>query len=189
MLKPHQRMLLLLFGLFLLPIVAAWIFSAKLVDPRQFGLVNHGNLLDPPIELADATWLDTAYPNGIPAAHWVVAEFYDPSDCDDTCDRVFQHLSALPLVMGQEGPRITNLGVTLGETGCEQPDYPHCAALPIDEFDAVTRTIAERAGMAPELPLVAFIDWRRNLMIAYPNDFDPNHVKKDLKRLLKASRR
>lgn len=187
-LERHQRMLLLLFGLFALPIVVAWLFSSKLIDPRQFGMTNQGFLLDPPLELGDAEWLDAEFPAGIPAADWLVVELFPAGPCDENCARIESNLSALPLIMGQEGTRIRNLGVTTAD-GCSQRKYPHCRPLEPDAFDDLTRTVAERAGLETNQTLVAFIDWRENLMIAYPQDFDPNDVKKDLKRLLKATRR
>lgn len=187
-LEPHQRMLILLFALFGLPILLAWLFSSKLIDPRQFGMTNRGFLLEPPLQLNDAPWLDAAFPDGIPASDWVVVEIFPDAACDDRCATIERQLTALPLVMGQEGPRIRNMAVTQGDA-CSQRGYVHCQSLSPSTFDELIRTVAARSGLSPDQTLVAFIDWRRILMIAYPETFDPNDVKKDLKRLLKATRR
>lgn len=182
-----QRTLLVLVALFTAPILVAALFATKVLDPKQFGLTNHGALVTPPLKAREAPWLDALYPNGLAPSHWSVLTLYRPGPCDASCETLTSNLVSLPLILGQDGPRVSAAALTLAG-GCADRDYPRCVELDQDTFSALEATLGQRSEMHAEADLTVFMDWRKNLMLAFAHPFDPDDLKSDLKRLLKASR-
>lgn len=187
-----QRTLLLLVVLFTTPILVAALFATKVLDPRQFGMTNHGALVSPPLEAREASWVDALYPNGLAPSHWSVLTIFRPGPCDEACAAVTSNLVSLPLILGQDGPRVSAAALTLAG-GCADRDFPRCVELDQDTFAALEATLARRSQtrgtqMSADADLTVFMDWRKNLMLAFAHPFDRDDLKSDLKRLLKASR-
>ena len=182
-----QRTLLGLVALFTAPVLIAALFASKVLDPRQFGMTNHGALVTPPVEVRDAFWLDALYPDGLAPSHWSVVTIYRPGRCDDRCATITSNLVSLPLILGQDGPRVSAAAITLAG-GCADRDYPRCVELDGATFAGLTTTLAQRADLSVVGDLTVFMDWRENMVLGFPHPFDRNDLKTDLKRLLKASR-
>lgn len=182
-----QRTLTILVVLFTAPIAVAFLFATKVVDPRQFGLTNHGALVDPPIPVGDAAWLERLYPDGLAPSHWSVVTLFRAGPCDTACADVAEDLTSLPLILGQDGVRVSAAGLTT-DGGCGDRPFPRCVEIAPAEYDALVADLAARSSLTAKTDLTVFMDWRDNVMLGFAHPFDRDDLKTDLKRLLKASR-
>jgi hypothetical protein len=178
----NRLMLLLIFGIFVLPIVVAWLLTSGRLGWKPAVLVNHGTLLNPPVDLAQLPHAPGSLPlREMPPADWAVIYVGDGA-CDDSCRALLRELSAIRLVIGQQGTRVSVFGLF----AAEQPPMPERQLVDPDLLAALRAAFAARPdGGAP--PFVAFVDWRGQLMMHFPTTAPPTDIKSDLKRLLSAS--
>lgn len=178
----NRLVLLMIAGVFVLPIVIAWLLAAGVFDWRPQGLLNHGTLFDPPIDLHRVESTAASAPlRELPAADWAVV-FISDRPCDDACRTVLTELSAIRLVIGKNGTRVSVFGVFDEMQAATEERLLVDAAL----VAGIREHLAAQAGK-PALPLVGFIDWRGQLMMHFPPSARPQDIKSDLKRLLSAS--
>jgi hypothetical protein len=178
----NRLVLLMIAGVFVLPIVVAWLLAAGAFDWRPQGLLNHGTLFDPPIDLHRIESTPASAPlRELPAADWAVV-FISDRPCDDACRTVLTGLSAIRLVIGKNGTRVSIFGVFDEMQAATEERLLVDAAL----VAGIRERVAAQAGK-PALPLVGFIDWRGQLMMHFPPSAPPQDIKSDLKRLLSAS--
>lgn len=178
----NRLVLLMIAGVFVLPIVIAWLLAAGVFDWRPQGLLNHGTLFSPPIDLHRLESTSASAPlRELPAADWAVV-FVSDRPCDDACRTVLAELSAIRLVIGKNGTRVSVFGVfeeTQAATAERQLVDPVLLA-------GIRAHLAAQPGK-PALPLIGFVDWRGQLMMHFPPSAPPQDIKSDLKRLLSAS--
>lgn len=180
--KSNRLMLLLIAGAFVLPIVVAWLLASGLLGWRPLELVNHGALLNPPIDVTQVPHDAASNPlRELPPADWAVV-YVDDRPCDDACRKLLAELSAIRLVIGQQGTRVSVFGLFSNEP----PSMPERTLVDA----ALVAAIREDLGRRPEqpgLPFIGFIDWRSQLMMHFAPDAPLKDIKSDLKRLLSAS--
>lgn len=178
----NRLVLLMIAGVFVLPIIIAWLLAAGVFEWRPQGLLNHGTLFEPPIDLHRIESGPASAPlRELPPADWAVV-FVSDGPCDDACRAVLAELSAIRLVIGKNGTRVSVFGVfesAQPKTGERQLVDPALVA-------GIRAGLAAQAGQ-PKLPLVGFVDWRGQLMMHFPPEAPPQDIKSDLKRLLSAS--
>lgn len=180
--KSNRLMLLLIAGTFVLPIVLAWLLTSGLFGWRPLELVNHGTLLNPPIDITQAPHAAASDPlRELPPADWAVV-YVDDRPCDDACRTLLAELSAIRLVIGQQGTRVSVFGLFASEP----PPMPERRLVDVALVAAIREELGRRPGQ-PGLPFVGFIDWRSQLMMHFAPDAPPKDIKSDLKRLLSAS--
>lgn len=180
--RGNRLMLILIAGVFVLPIVIAWLLTAGLLDWQPATLVNHGTLLEPPIDIGRLEGSAGSAPlRELAPADWAVVYVADGA-CDEACRTVLAELSAIRLVIGQQGTRVSVFGLF----AAAQPATPERQLV---DASLVAGLRAELAGRDPQptLPLVGFVDWRGQLMMHFAPSAPPKDIKSDLKRLLSAS--
>ncbi len=178
----NRLVLLMIAGVFVLPIVIAWLLAAGVFDWRPQGLLNHGTLLEPPIDLHRVEATPASAPlRELPPADWAIV-FVSDGSCEDACRAVLAELSAIRLVIGKNGTRVSVFGLF----AAEQPQTPERQLIDAGLVAGIRSQLASQAGN-PGLPRVAFVDWRGQLMMHFPADAPPQDIKSDLKRLLSAS--
>lgn len=178
----NRLMLLLIAGMFVLPILIAWLLASGRVDWRPATLTNHGTLIAPPIDLSTLPTSEASAPlRALPPADWALLYVSDRA-CDASCLTVLRELGAMRMVIGKNGTRLSVFGLFAerqADTEVRQIVDP-----------ALVRGIADRLrGDQPalELPFIGFLDWRGQLMMHFAPSARPEDVKSDLKRLLTAS--
>jgi hypothetical protein len=150
---------------------------------RPSALINYGELLQPPVQLAD-----TQAPEGLRElkGKWVFVSV-DSGRCDDYCRRKLYIMRQVRLTQGKDMERVERAWLIDDE-----------AAPPPALIDGYRGTRIIPAAASPLLPRLApagsprdhlyIIDPLGNVVMRYPRDPDPSAVKKDISRLLRASR-
>jgi cytochrome oxidase Cu insertion factor (SCO1/SenC/PrrC family) len=182
-LTPRSKFLLL-FGVFMVPVLAAYL---AFFGWRPAGHTNYGDLLEvtPLQQTAGATLDGAPLDLGALRGKWVMVHV-GPASCDAACVRQLYLMRQIRIAQGKEQSRIERLWV-LSDTGAVDPallqGYPglhlwHPADPAfIEQFPAADG----RAGH------IYLIDPLGNLMLRFPVQPDAKRMMKDLKLLLKAS--
>lgn len=189
--KTRNRARWKLFGILLIcaaPVILSY-FTYYVIKPSS--RTNYGTLIDPrdyPIPSLGATTLE-----GKPAAledykgKWIMLQV-DRGACPDTCQKKLYDMRQLRLTQGKEMDRIERVWLITD-------DEPLDTML-MREYDG-TRLLRARPDLVTAwLPVesgtvaadhIFMIDPLGNLMMRFPKNADPNKIKKDINKLLKAS--
>jgi hypothetical protein len=171
------------------PVIASYL-TYYVIKPQ--GRTNYGALIDPrahPAPALHATTLD-GRSTGLDAlkGKWVMLQLGD-ADCDEPCRTRLYHMRQLRLAQGKEMDRLERVWLITDDKPLE--------TMLIREYDGmhmlrVSPQILEKWLPAEQGAAVAdhiyIIDPFGNLMMRFPRDADPNKMKKDIAKLLKASR-
>lgn len=182
-LTPRSKFLFL-FGVFAVPVVAAYL---AYFGWRPAGHTNYGDLLKvaPLQQTAGATHDGTPLDLEALRGMWLMVHV-GPASCDAACVRQLYLMRQIRIAQGKEQSRIERLWV-LTDTGAVDPallpDYPGlhvwrpADAAFVEQFPAGD----SRAGH------IYLVDPLGNLMLRFPVQPDPKRMMKDLRLLLKAS--
>ena len=172
------------------PIIASY-FTYYIIKPT--GRNNYGALIDPrlhPIPEAQlhVTQLDgEAAPLAQFKGKWVMLQT-GPSDCQAACKKLLFEMQQLRLMQGKERERIERVWLVT--------DAQPLDTLVMREFDGTSMLRVNGDALKAWLPVepggqaadhLYLIDPLGNLMMRFPKDADPNKIKKDIAKLLKAS--
>ena len=170
------------------PIIASY-FAYYVVKPE--GRTNYGELIDPrahPIPEVGATTLDgSATALDRFKGKWILLQV-DGGACDEACRRQLLEMRQLRLMTGKEMTRIERVWLI---TDSEPLD-----TVLMREYDGTTMLRAKADVLKAWLPVESgtrmeehlyLIDPLGNLMMRFPKDPNPQKVKNDLTKLLKAS--
>ena len=176
---------MLIFGTFTAPVILAWLFASGFVDMAGHKRLNHGALLSPPVDLRlypDSPALGVL--RSLPPAAWAMV-YVSSTPCAEDCVRVLREMAVIRTLIGNEGTRVSVIGVVSQHHAQEDADLPRIVEDP-NAVDLIARTMSSRGtNLAP--PFIAFVDWRGQLMMHYSPDAPPADIKEDLQRLLRAS--
>jgi hypothetical protein len=181
----NRTTLVLIFAMFVAPVVLAWLLANGYIDLPGDKRLNHGALISPPIDLR--TYPDTPAMRalrGLPPADWAVV-YVDPDACAEACARALRELAVIRTVIGNDGTRVSVFGLVAKAAALSDPKLPRILIDPAS-VTALGKDLASR-GQEVKMPLVAFLDWRGQLMMHFPPDAPPGAIKEDLRRLLRAS--
>ncbi|MDB5838139.1 MAG: putative transrane protein [Herminiimonas sp.] len=171
------------------PMIASYL-TYYVIKPQ--GRTNYGELLDPrayPIPALGSTGLD-GNPLGLDAykGKWIMLQVND-ADCQKPCQKKLYEMRQLRLTQGKEMERIERVWLI-------SDDKPLETTI-MREYDGTRLLRAKPEMLKAWLPVepgtiaadhLYLIDPLGNLMMRFPKDADPNKIKKDLSKLLKASR-
>jgi glutathione peroxidase-family protein len=171
------------------PLIASY-FTYYVIKPE--GRTNYGTLLDPrahPIPPLAARTLDGT-PTELDAyrGKWIMLQV-GSGQCEADCQKRLHDMRQLRTAQGKDRDRIERVWLITDETPLE--------TMLIREYDGTHMLRADAAAVSRWLPAdqgtrvddhMYMIDPLGNLMMRFPKDADPNRIKKDLSRLLKASR-
>lgn len=158
---------------------------------KPTGRTNYGDLLDPrqyPIPALNSTALD-GKPEGLDAykGKWLMVQAA-PGDCAQACKDQLVAMRQLRLMQGKAMDRIERVWLITDATPLD--------TVLMRVVDGTRFLRADAAAVAKWLPVeqggkladhIYVIDPLGNLMMRFPKNADPNKVKKDLSKLLKAS--
>lgn len=172
------------------PLIASYL-SYYVIKPE--GRTNYGALIDPrahPIPPA----LATVTIDGKPAAlndykgKWIMLQVGE-ADCQDPCRKRLHDMRQLRLAQGKDMDRIERVWLVTDDKPLE--------TVLMREYDGTRMLRAKPEAVQAWLPAetgtlpadhIYMIDPLGNLMMRFPKDADPNKMKKDISKLLKASR-
>ena len=174
--------LLLLVLVCIAPVIFSYLFY-YVVPPS--GRTNYGDLLIPQVVLPQ---IDPADRMGQHKGQWVLVQ-YQQGPCDEACAKRLYFMRQSHAALGRDRDRVDMVllkpdGIAIGE-----PLTIAHPLLDVIRSDPATaaRWLPVEAGGNPSLHLYV-VDPQHNLMMRFPVDPDPAKVRKDLQRLLKASR-
>lgn len=170
------------------PIIASYL-TYYVIKPE--GRTNYGAFIDPrdyPIPDLHSKALDGA-PTGLDAykGKWIMLQV-DKADCADACRKKLYDMRQLRLTQGKEMDRIERVWLITDEQPLD--------TMLMREYDGTHMLRASSDLVKSWLPAedgatvydhLYMIDPLGNLMMRFPKDADPNRIKKDLNKLLKAS--
>ena len=186
--KSGRWKLLLVVAVCAAPMIASY-FTYYVIKPES--RTNYGTLLDPrdyPIPPLGSTTLD-----GKPAkledykGKWVLLQV-SGGECDNACKTRLFAMRQLRLMQGKEMERIERVWLITDATPLDtmlMREYDGTDMLRVDP-KLLKAWLPTDAGTSVEDHLY-MIDPRGNLMMRFPKDADPNKVKKDISKLLRAS--
>ncbi|RZI43497.1 cytochrome C oxidase subunit I [Herbaspirillum sp. HC18] len=172
------------------PVIASYL-TYYVIKPES--RTNYGALIDPRAYPLPAT-LKLSSLDGKPAVFdtfkgkWVMLQLGD-ADCDDACRRRLHDMRQLRLAQGKDMDRIERVWLVTDDKPLE--------TLLMREYDGTHILRANRDALRIWLPAesgtsaadhIYMIDPLGNLMMRFPKEADPNKIKKDIAKLLKASR-
>ena len=189
--KPQAQGRWKLFAIILVcasPLIASYL-TYYVIKPQ--GRTNYGELIDPrnyPLPQLNATTLD-GKAAGLEdyKGKWLMLQA-DTGDCPETCRTKLFQQRQLRLTQGKEMSRIERVWLVTN-------DKPIDNVL-LKEFDGTRVLRADPSRLKQWLPVengaaltdhVYMIDPRGNLMMRFPKNPDPNKMKKDISKLLRAS--
>ncbi|MBN9430409.1 MAG: cytochrome C oxidase subunit I [Burkholderiales bacterium] len=185
--RARLKMLAILF-VCAVPVIASY-FTYYVIRPE--GRTNYGDLVQPLRELPELGARDT---QGQPASlstlrgRWVML-VVAPGACDDACRQRLYEIRQVRLTTGKDRDRVERLWLV---DDAQQPD-PQLLA----QHEGLHVWHAPRAAITAALPVTAatqaqdhiwVIDPLGNVMMRFPSNADPSKMKKDLAKLLRASR-
>ncbi|OGS99525.1 MAG: cytochrome C oxidase subunit I [Gallionellales bacterium RBG_16_56_9] len=172
----------------LLPLAASY-FTYYVIKPQA--RTNYGTLLEPrdyPIPALQATALDGT-PAGLDAyqGKWIMLQV-DSAQCPQPCRNKLFQMRQLRLTQGRERDRVERVWLVTDQNPVETQllrEYDGTHLLRVRP-EIVKNWLPATAGTTVA-DHIYMIDPLGNLMMRFPKDADPNKIKKDLTRLLKAS--
>ena len=177
--KPAITLLVLIF---VGPIVLSWFFVNSDINWAERGLSNHGVLINPSIDLRDIDEVGAIFDYAMLApSDWALVSIESQS-CGSECEARIEKLNAIHTVMGSSRSRVRVFGLApAGAAGTT-------ALLVDDKAVAALQRILLKHEPAIEFPQFLVMDWRRQLMLRFPNESPPGDIKKDISKLLRASK-
>jgi hypothetical protein len=184
-------LLVIIAAMFLLPLLLAWFMYTGTIDYKPGSTRNFGELVEPPLPLSwkNIYLVNPAGGNPIPAPdelgkHWVVIRPV-PAACGESCEQEVIQLRQIHRAAGRNQSRV-RIALLL-EDSAAAADISRMQEI-YTEFNLITgpagslRDIMRQAS--GDLTSTYLVDPLGNIMMVYANGADPNHLKKDLKRLL-----
>ena len=164
-------------------LLATWMYTTGRLLPA--GSTNHGELLDPVINLEealpDSRILDEA--NGL----WRLI-YANVSDCDESCREELHRMRQIRLMLGSEMDRVGRVFLH----GAASPDRvfldnDHRGLITMSDKGLVELLKERRPERVPEGGIY-LVDPLDNLVMYFSPDIDPGDVTADLEHLLELSR-
>ena len=183
--------LIALMVLFLSPVIAAWLWT-----PDTFR--NRGKLIDPPRPLVNVPMIS---PDG---SHVDLATFFGrwtyvffvEAGCDESCKQLADAVERVRLSQGKNEKRVRLMVVTLSPDALSSLDemrliMPKTIVLGVsasEQEQLLPQFMPNKGESVLQSGSVFLVDPRGNLMMSYPATADPTDLRKDISRLLRASR-
>lgn len=189
-----RRKIILLAVLAALPVIIAYALYFGGWRPATTG--NYGELVQPPRPVADATYtlLDGASLRFSQLQGKWTFLIFGTAECAGPCERNLTSIRRIIEAQGKEADRVQTVFVATDTKARDWlyyrlKDYPTMRAIvgPPETVAELARQFVSSTQKTPE-NRIYLVDPLGNLMMSYPADADPNRVRKDLSRLLRASR-
>ena len=183
--------LIVLMALFLSPVIAAWLWT-----PDTFR--NRGELIDPPQPLVNVPMIS---PDGSDVdltnlfGRWTYV-FFVEAGCDESCKQLADAVERVRLSQGKNEKRVRLMVITLSPDALSSVDeirliMPKTIVLGVNAAEKeqlLPQFMSSGEASALQSGSVFLVDPMGNLMMSYPAKADPTDLRKDISRLLRASR-
>ena len=175
---------LLLVGIFVLPVVVAYV---SYFGWRPSGHTNYGELITvtPLQQTAGVRHDGTAFDLAALQGKWVMVHV-GPAACDTGCAQQLYLMRQLRTAQGKEQSRIERLWVVTDDAAVDAHLLGEHEGLHVWRPSTASFTAQFPAERDPSVHIY-MVDPLGNLMLRFPEQADPKGIMKDLKLLLKAS--
>jgi len=173
-----RRQLLLVAAVFLLPLIAAWLYYDY--GPRPEGHANHGELV------SGITLPDPLGSVGL-GGKWTLL-MGESADCDEACDARLYRARQVWLSLGRKAERVRRVVISDGGTllvGERRATHPDLIEIPVAELATETMTLLDQLPHDTELVI---LDPLGNVVMRFREGYEMRDLKSDLERLLRLSR-
>ncbi|NEX64316.1 SCO family protein [Noviherbaspirillum galbum] len=182
--------LLVVFAICASPLIASY-FTYFVVKPQS--RTNYGTLIDPrgypiPSSLGSASLDGKPEPLDTYKGKWIMLFPHD-AECGEPCRKILHDMRQLRLAQGKDMDRLERVWLVTDKSPLDTTlmrEYDGTHMLRADP-SAVNAWLPADNGTIPADHWY-LIDPLGNLMMRFPKDADPNKIKRDLAKLLKASR-
>ena len=178
-----------------LPYLLSWIWYANMDNLPDIAANNRGELIEPSRPLAnmklatvDGGLLDTNTLKG----NWILM-MAGSSDCNEACLKNVYFMRQVRRLMGEERDKIKRIFVMTDKSRLasfkeQVSDFGNMQIVSTDAEQG--NTLIEKMTIDNNSPenRIFIVDPLANLMMAYPQDVDPEDIAKDFRRLLKVVR-
>ncbi|MDT8319422.1 MAG: hypothetical protein RQ826_02725 [Xanthomonadales bacterium] len=189
--------LLIIFGIFVLPLLLAWLMYSGVINFEPVSTRNLGQLVRPPVP---TTWESMEFagvettgstPATELAEHWVVL-YALPESCAEQCLQTVVDLRQVHRALGRHQTRIrlalllpAALSGTSSQSLMKIYEQLHLLRNPSGDFRVALSKATEATGTPNGSPATVYlVDPQGNVMMRYPKNSDPNDLKIDLQRLM-----
>jgi len=187
--------LLIIIGMFVIPLVLAKFYLDYMNDYGVSATLNKGTLISPAKPLMDIALLDVDR-NPLPAkllkGHWTYVMLADAA-CDDRCEKQLELTKTTRILVNKDMQRVNRLLVVAYQPSDEfvariKTDHPQLTLAVLTrpiwtEFTVQFQSAIDNIGGMPFF----LVDPNGNLMMGYDDSISPKDILGDLKKLLKAS--
>ena len=182
-LKNKNRLtILVVFLLFAIPVVVAYLLGSGLIDFQPDSTKNHGVFISPPIKPADYT--EAEWVNELPE-HWTLI-YRTPEVCDEACFAWEDKLHRFNLTLAQNADKLELMLLAKDFNMRQEDSYSHIKKVATDGHQALNNIFDDLSnqslGNGEGLYVVAPEGY---LMMAFTPDNEPQDIIKDLKLLVK----
>ena len=168
---------------FVAPILVAWWFAIMHPEKIPQTQLNHGELIQPPVDFSAEAAGAALQALQLAPAEWGLM-YYGAGPCGVDCVKTVELLTTIRGLVGAQGARV-HVAALVDAAPAQSIDQ----ALVIADAGAralLARELAARSGVAHEQGIV-IVDSQRFAMMLYSADAEPAGIKEDLKRLLRGS--
>jgi hypothetical protein len=155
-------------------------------SPQSVGLgplLNKGFLLQPPLDIKSEIELEPLQTITLEPSEWGAILFTNGL-CEAKCVKAVSNLAVIRDVLGHSGSRFKLIG--LFESEKDISGFMHIRNTNLAQ--QLAKLVKERGVVEPVSDGVVFLDWRGQIVNYFVIDADPASIKKDLQRLLRASK-
>jgi peroxiredoxin len=191
----NRRTLLLIVGLFLLPVVLATGLYVSGWRPEGKSLA-YGELVQPARPVGDADLMGAdgvSFRLSALRGKWVLV-YLAPLPCTQDCRNNLYKMQQVRLAQGRDAPRVERLLIAAdaGASALREVSQQYPGLVAVSGARVIVQTLARELvssqGTALDVPgRVYLIDPIGNLVLSYAPDADPSGMRKDLARLLRLS--
>jgi cytochrome oxidase Cu insertion factor (SCO1/SenC/PrrC family) len=187
-----RKQVWILVGVFFAPLLLAFLMYYG-GGIRPSGSTNHGDLITPPVTLAEVelpSTDDRPLPANTLRGRWTMV-FIGDGACDHRCREALTLMRQTRLALGDDMPRVQRLFMISGNC-CDRPylqtEHPGLLLGRIDNPAGKTLLETFPAGAnAAQQGRIYLVDPLGNLMMSYAPDAPQKGLLEDLKKLLKLS--
>lgn len=169
---------------FVAPILLAWWLARGGGFRADDQLLNHGTLIRPPVDIAAAPALGILETIPLAPGEWAIVAL-NAGTCAAACEATLGTLLTLKSLLGNAATRVRVALLA------DQPAPPREGLVLLVEPGA-RAALAQRLRSVPGATgdgnAIVFLDWRGQIMMFYPDAAAPAGIKRDLHRLLRASK-
>jgi hypothetical protein len=177
----NLRMVLLIGGLFLLPLVAAFcMYYGAGYHPARH--TNHGELIEPARSLPPS-----ATTHGAPVFRHIWSLVYVGAHCDEACEHSLYVMRQTHLALNNDADRVQRVFIATAAAAADELARDHPGLIIVDASGARGENLLRQFPPEDRSHAIFIVDPLANLMMRFDTRADPKGLREDLTRLLKLS--